>query len=714
MRTYFNILFVIALAVNTSSTFAADTLNSVLRPRIGMGTGTFTYYGEIQNYQKKFVPTVNRFGGMAYVNAPISRYFNLEFSASYGRFAANERTLGRNFNFMSRVRMGTIYLYYNFYPFFSAQRSTFHPFVGVGISSFEFLSKTDLIQDTSGLTYYYWTDGSIMDMAENDPLAPANAKPLARDYTYETDLREQNYDSLGKYREQSFAIPITAGFEFHLSPRWDFRFASTLNLTFTDLIDNISPAGTGIRQGDQKKDRLLFTYVSLSYDLQFGKGEQEIMDDFDDTPLYAEWDQNDWDHDGVIDALDDCPGTPLEAIVNNDGCPQDHDEDGVPDYNDDEPDTPLGNYVDEYGVTITKEQFDRHWELFNDSTGYLHDFAEQRTTVQFRKDDKNYTYNPYKVPTGKNYVIIVGKEHKDVAANDLHKYLGYNDFKTITRGDTVYYVLGEYTNIDDAVAAKTELENKGVEVNLIGKDNIRNGTLTPVDTAVINKVELVNMQTGKTGPDYGIPAQLYRVQVGAFKNKIDENALFPDMDVVHGTGPDGITRYYSGSFTTYDEAEAYRKKMVAKGYKNAFVVAYEGQERKTLVEAGVDAEKLPPGYNEKTELNTFVEPRDTSNANNLSTKVDWTKVKYKVKVGYFQGDVPLNIFNIYYDIGGIKGVKNADGTATTYYSREFKSQKEAENAMLDYKTYGLETMTVVVEYRYQYYTLEEFQKLLEE
>ncbi|MBI3133470.1 MAG: SPOR domain-containing protein [Bacteroidetes bacterium] len=715
MRTCVNILFALTFVFAASAAIAEDTLSHVLRPRIGLGTGTFTYYGELQNYQKNFVPTVNRYGGMAYVNAPVTRYFNLEFSASYGRFTANERSLSRNFNFMSRVRMGSVYLYYNFYPFFSAQRSMFHPFVGVGISSFEFLSKTDLVQDTSGLTYYYWSDGSIMDMDENDPLAPGLAKPLARDYTYETDLREQNYDGLGKYREQSFAIPITAGFEFHLSPRWDFRFAGTLNLTFTDLIDNISPAGTGIRQGDYKKDRLLFTYVSLSYDLQFGQGEPELIEEDDQIPLYADWDQNDWDHDGVIDALDDCPGTPLEAIVNTDGCPQDHDEDGVPDYNDDEPETPLGNYVDEYGVTITKEQFDRHWELYNDSTGYLHEFAEQRTTVQFRTDDKNYTYNPYKVPTGKNYVIIVGKEHKDVTANDLHKYLGYNDFKTITRGDTVYYVLGEYTNIDDAVAAKTELENKGVEVDLIGKDNVRNGTLTPVDTAVINKVEMVNIQTGKNGPDYGIPVQLYRVQVGAFKNKIDEQALFPGLEVVHGTAADGITRYYSGSFTTYDEAETYRKTMVTKGYKNAFVVAYEGQERKTLVEAGVDSTKLPPGYDEQKELNTFVEKRDTANQNTeLSSKVDWSKVKYRVKMGSFTGDVPINIVNVYYDIGGVKGIKNTDGSATTYYSREFKTQPEAENAILDYKTYGLNDMTVVVEYRYQYYTLEEFQKLLEE
>lgn len=129
---------------------------------------------------------------------------------------------------------------------------------------------------------------------------------------------------------------------------------------------------------------------------------------------------------------------------------------------------------------------------------------------------------------------------------------------------------------------------------MIGKDNIRNGTLTPVDTAIIDKVEQYNLENGITGPDYSVPTQVYRVQYGAFKNKVDTESAFPDLDVIHGTGNDGITRYYSGNFETYEEAEAYRKKMVAKGYKNAFVVVYEGQERKTLVEAGVEENKLPP------------------------------------------------------------------------------------------------------------------------
>ncbi|MBK9193070.1 MAG: hypothetical protein IPM77_17105 [Crocinitomicaceae bacterium] len=51
--------------------------------------------------------------------------------------------------------------------------------------------------------------------------------------------------------------------------------AATYNFTFTDLIDGVSPAGIGNYYGEKNKDRLLFTYVSLSYDLQFG-GEKDL------------------------------------------------------------------------------------------------------------------------------------------------------------------------------------------------------------------------------------------------------------------------------------------------------------------------------------------------------------------------------------------------------------------------------------------------------
>jgi len=74
------------------------------------------------------------------------------------------------------------------------------------------------------------------------------------------------------------------------------------------------------------------------------------LDDFDYTMFEDE------DKDGVIDAADDCPGTPSGVNVDTLGCPFDLDDDGVPDFIDKEDGTASGAFVDEYGVTMTEDE----------------------------------------------------------------------------------------------------------------------------------------------------------------------------------------------------------------------------------------------------------------------------------------------------------------------------------------------------------------------
>jgi OmpA-OmpF porin, OOP family len=61
---------------------------------------------------------------------------------------------------------------------------------------------------------------------------------------------------------------------------------------------------------------------------------------------------NDEDGDGVLDADDACPKTPLGVPVDSSGCINDNDGDGVPDYLDQCPETPLGNVVDTDGCSL--------------------------------------------------------------------------------------------------------------------------------------------------------------------------------------------------------------------------------------------------------------------------------------------------------------------------------------------------------------------------
>lgn len=681
-----------------------DTLNTVTKPRIGVGTGTLAYFGEIQKYQTGFSSTINRIGANVMVNAPLSKYFNVEFVATYGKVSANERTLDRNFNFESRIRMASLSLQYNFQPLFKPTRSFFNPYIGIGISSFEFLSKSDL-RDANGNTYHYWSDGSIMNLAEDDPNV-ADAEPLVRDYTYETDLRSQDFDSLGRYREQAFAIPLSVGVEFHVTPRVDFRIGTTLNYTFTDLIDNLSPAGEGIREGDDRNDFLLYSNIGISYDLEFFK-EKEVEDFEDGEEDLLAYDQTDWDQDGVIDAIDDCFATPIEALVDEHGCPLDTDGDGVADYFDEEV-TPAGNYVNQYGVTITEEEFLRWQEIWMDSTGKVYPFEELLTKVDY-KGVRGPNVGRAKDPENKKYVVIIGKEHKSISANELHEFLGYTEFETILKGDTVYYVLGTYASIEDAVAAKSSLENDGVEIREIGKSNSLKTDFLVVNDKVIEKVEKINIASGKPLPDFSNTAPNFRVQIGSYKNPIDVKKVYPNIDeVTYAKGQDGLIRYYAGVYSSYRDAKKASEDLKKNGVAENFIVAYQNKERVTLKEAKVLL--LPKGYDEEVEISSFVEPRDTTTkVNAVNPKINPADVRYQVILGRFTGDVPIEMIEKFLAIGGIQPVKDKEGV-TTYYSKKVYTLREAEKMVEEYKRYELKESTIMVYYKGEYLTLEEFEK----
>lgn len=99
---------------------------------------------------------------------------------------------------------------------------------------------------------------------------------------------------------------------------------------------------------------------SLGLTYQIGKapdtdkdGVSDKKDNCPDTPMGALVDEYgcplDGDGDGVYDGLDACPTTPKGAIVDISGCPKDSDKDGVYDGIDMCPDTPAGAQVDSDG-----------------------------------------------------------------------------------------------------------------------------------------------------------------------------------------------------------------------------------------------------------------------------------------------------------------------------------------------------------------------------
>lgn len=678
-----------------------------MRPSFGFGFGSFTFIGDISNNHKGFHPTVSRMAWHIRVTHPLTSYLELEFHTLFGKVSANERSLTRNLNFESRIRMGGINVGYNF-DHLLTKRPHRHaePFVALGIEAFEFLAKTDLY-DKHGNMYHYWSDGSIRNMAEDAPNS-SEAIRIYRDYKYETDIRETSPDGFGKYPERAWAIPVSVGATFYVGDNFKFRLLNTVHFTSTDYIDGISKNSIDSRVGKKGKDKLLFVSFYVSYDLQPFKNKEPKQMDVPkpwEEPLFAQ-DTFDMDRDGVPDFQDACPWTPPGIKVDVKGCPLDLDKDNVFDYRDDELPTPSGKFVNERGVALTEADIQMFWNIYYDSTGRYSPITDSSHTIAYSEKGGTggqLANKPSKNEGGsKEYVIVLDEKKINVSANELHKYLGYKDFKTITEGNTIYYVIGGFNSLADAKATKQDLDNKGIKTQGIAENTINQAGDSHVDKVYQHQLDKVN--TGSGNIKTVIPDEskeiLFRVQIAAFSKALPSNhPMFVGVpDVVQIKGADGIVRYYSGAYKSLEAASKHKIIMAyEKGFKDAFVVALRGGNRISLSEVT----EVTAGYNEG-----IVEYDQA-----ISGKIDESKIRYRVQLGEFTGDIPTDVLELYLSIGSVKPVADDKGK-TKYLTGDFAKASDAEKFKEDLRSRGIASPIVVGDYLGRIMSLEEVIDLL--
>lgn len=359
------LLPILLLAVSWSTSLAQSSTqdlyyidnrgtDALLAPRIGIGAGVFTYFGDVNdnNYQHIFTST---YGVEVLASANLSRYFDLNLTGIYGNVTVNERSTASNRNFKSEMFIGSAGISYNFNHLYK-RPGIVQPFIGFGVAFINFDSKTDKY-DANGNQYYYWSNGSIRSLPENDPLANEETTPiLQRDYVYETDLRDENEDDLGKYDQFTFSLPVSAGLDFKMGRRISAKLSAGFYYTFTDLIDDISDKGEGARKGNSRNDMLLFSSLSVSYSIGVNRvksksAKSKYYEEFD----FYEMQIVDSDLDGVNDFDDQCAQTPNGVKVDDKGCPVDSDLDVIADYRDEEDSTKTGSVVNLKGIALTEK-----------------------------------------------------------------------------------------------------------------------------------------------------------------------------------------------------------------------------------------------------------------------------------------------------------------------------------------------------------------------
>lgn len=559
----------------------------VFKPTIGLGIGNLSFFGDL--YTKHFQkPSTSRLGYELNLSQPLNDYLHLNFYVMFGKLGANERTANRNENFESMIRLGGVQLLYDFSNVIKNKHAV-RPYILAGVEGFEFLSKTDLY-DKNGNKYYYWSDGSIKNMAEGSP-GSQNAVNLVRDYTYDSDIRELNRDGFGKYQERSWAIPVGVGFSMKVGERVNFRFGSTMHFTFTDYIDGITDKSVGKRKGNSANDKFMMMSASIHYDLIFNKKDRMMdtlpSDHFQDIDWLA-IDNGDEDKDGVKDWDDKCHGTPAGVAVDANGCPLDDDKDLIPQYRDDEPATAAGMIANGKGVGITDPMAQQWYDSFYDSIGTMDPNAR---IVDLDSARKKKSLSPKVQP--KVFTVELARYKGGIPSDEMAFLLSIGDVQSFNMGDeTVVYAAGSYDDIRMAMKRRDEFRDEGLKSAKLGY--FKGESYYALSDADIEK-EVAEAEKKNATPVNVTTAPskdqiVYRVQLGAYKTKLPLGVYKNVGDVIELRTEDGYYRYCSGAYKTLNDAAFHRAELVLEGYGDAFVTAYKNGKRIRMTEAGATYE----------------------------------------------------------------------------------------------------------------------------
>lgn len=556
--------------------------SKALAPTIGLGIGTIGFYGDLndKNYGSPFK---SNFGYSLYLIQPITDFLNVRFRFMTGKIREEERSLQRNLNFESQLTSGSILAEYNFANFLPSQRKI-TPFITTGFEVLEYNPKSDLMT-ASGEPYNYWTDGTIRDIPENSANAQQSSI-IYRDYTYETDIRESGFNSSNTYSERAFSIPVGVGVTMHLNDQFNFRFESIFHFAFTDYIDGITPNTSskvvGEKKGNSSDDKYYYNGISLSYNFQ----NVDVADPYEYEKTREQSEKidflaygitEDFDGDGIIDLIDDCPNTPKGVAVDSLGCPVDTDGDGIADYKDEEINSKYPNFTNDKGVSLTDDMIYKSYMLYKDSTL---EFAE---TIERDFTGKQKNRNLYR--------IKVGEYNKGEAPKDMSLLLSLSDLSKVDQGDRTLYTVGNYKTLPEAATRAGELKNQGFNPTDVIKRDSKGQYATVLSSTP--KSSDVKDETTAAIENQNIDKVVFRVQLGAFKSKPTESKYqkVPNLFIVE---TNGYYRYMSGSFTDFNSAAKHKVLMIVNDFKGAFVVAYKNGKRVSLKSVGVDSISSDP------------------------------------------------------------------------------------------------------------------------
>lgn len=677
-------------------------LGEVFKPKISLGTGMLSFHGDL--YAKHYqAPWTGRIGYDLNISQRLFKPLQLNFNILFGKLGANEWVNGRQENFQSEIRAGGLSLLYDFGNFIP-DNYRIRPWISAGVNSFEFLSKTDLY-DRYGNQYYYWSDGSIKNIDESAPTASL-AVNLNRDYVYETDIRERDKDGFGKYQERAWAFPVGAGALMKVTDRIDFKIGFQYYFSTTDYVDGITKNSLGTRSGTKQKDNFVYTSFSLQYDLVFKKKDKgdTLPDDYFDNVDWLAIDNDDYDGDGVRDWDDKCHGTPKGVKVDANGCPFDDDNDGVANHEDDELNSPQGIEVNMHGVALTDEYWQNWYNVYMDSGNVV----KTEVIENFYAAKKDSTGSSSQVNTSKNdkvYTVELARYNGPVPNDEMAYLLSIGDVVSTVLDDnsTVLYTAGTYKEIQNAIKRRDDFIAEGNKNAKVGY--FKNGKLISLSDEELKQLVGAASGTNTTTNENGFVNDenefakgdiVYRVQLGAYKNRISREVFKNAGTIVELKTDDNYFRYATKGFRTIEDAANSKANLVLEGYGDAFITAYK------------DGKRIPMSATKATmETN---EKEDITKIESFSS-VDKSLVSFKIQLGALRKAGSNDMEEKTKDLEGIEKQSTGSGMIR-YTAGTFNDYSKADKYRQELADKGFVEAFVIAVFKGEVISIQEAQELL--
>jgi hypothetical protein len=297
------------------------------------------------------------------------------------------------------------------------------------------------------------------------------------------------------------------------------------------------------------------------------------------------------------------------------------------------------------------------------------------------------------------------------------------------------------TSCDGSVVI-AKAENAGVDqssetkVNVLNKGNKTAGSEENSVSSTGTTIALgaILPQTGLNE----VKGLVYTIQIGVYRKMVTAGQLYNIQPLYYEQLDNGLYRYTTGVYNNLKDAGEAKNIAVGFGIQDAFITAYRGGKRITMDQAAALVAQNGQGvFDQREGMNrmptqlkvggkvvqeeraskTTETPKidvTQKGSSNQVAKADVSQLFFKVQLGAFRNEVPVEVLNKFLAMAGkgISNMKSEDGL-TIYLLGNFSSREEAQRLKETVAAEGIPDAFVIALYKGKRISMEEAAQIIQ-